>query len=174
MNYVSDSRPLSTPIHQLDAHLSGQRHHALTGLRRFAMEFWYFGLKQMRACLFVGLFFLAIFTLPADGLFGLSRYDALLLIAVLIQGWMVWAKLETLDELKAITLFHVVGFALEAFKTSSGIRSWSYPDPAYTKLLGVPLFAGFMYAAVGSYIIQAWRLFDLRIRHTVWPHSSHC
>jgi uncharacterized membrane protein YoaT (DUF817 family) len=30
---------------------------------------------------------------------------------------------------------------------------------------GVPLFSGFMYAAVGSYIIQSWRLFDIRIRH---------
>ncbi|GGE14770.1 hypothetical protein GCM10011390_37380 [Aureimonas endophytica] len=29
----------------------------------------------------------------------------------------------------------------------------------------MPLFSGFMYAAVGSYIIQAWRLLDLRIRH---------
>ena len=74
-------------------------------------------------------------------------------------------KLETMDELKAICLFHMVGFALEAFKTSSGIKAWSYPDFAYTKLFGVPLFSGFMYAAVGSYIIQAWRLFDLRIRH---------
>ena len=78
---------------------------------------------------------------------------------------MVWAKLETLDELKAITLFHLIGFGLEVFKTSAGIRSWSYPDFAYTKVFGVPLFSGFMYAAVGSYIIQAWRLFDLRIRH---------
>lgn len=58
-----------------------------------------------------------------------------------------------------------MGFALEVFKTSSGIQSWSYPDFAYTKVFGVPLFSGFMYAAVGSYIIQAWRLFDLRIRH---------
>jgi uncharacterized membrane protein YoaT (DUF817 family) len=31
--------------------------------------------------------------------------------------------------------------------------------------LGVPLFSGFMYAAVGSYVIQAWRLLDVRIRH---------
>ncbi|HJU55636.1 MAG TPA: DUF817 family protein, partial [Pyrinomonadaceae bacterium] len=45
------------------------------------------------------------------------------------------------------------------------VGSWGYPDFAYTKLLGVPLFSGFMYAAVGSYIIQAWRLFDLRIKH---------
>jgi uncharacterized membrane protein YoaT (DUF817 family) len=78
---------------------------------------------------------------------------------------MVWTGLETWDELKAVSLFHVVGFALEVFKTSGGIQSWSYPDFAYTKLFGVPLFSGFMYAAVGSYIIQAWRLLDLRIRH---------
>jgi uncharacterized membrane protein YoaT (DUF817 family) len=78
---------------------------------------------------------------------------------------MVWARLETVDELKAICLFHVVGFVLEVFKTSSVINSWAYPDFAYSKLFGVPLFSGFMYAAVGSYIIQAWRLFDLRVRH---------
>jgi uncharacterized membrane protein YoaT (DUF817 family) len=59
----------------------------------------------------------------------------------------------------------LVGLALEIFKTSGSIKSWAYPDFAYTKVWGVPLFAGFMYAAVGSYIIQAWRLFELRIRH---------
>jgi uncharacterized membrane protein YoaT (DUF817 family) len=78
---------------------------------------------------------------------------------------MVWAKLETRDELKAICVFHAVGFALEAFKTSAHIQSWAYPDFAYSKLLGVPLFSGFMYAAVGSYMIQAWRLLDLRVVH---------
>ncbi len=30
--------------------------------------------------------------------------------------------------------------------------------------MGVPLFSGFMYSAVGSYIVQAWRIFHLRIR----------
>lgn len=134
-------------------------------MARFAAEFIYFGLKNARSCLFVGLFFAAVFSVPKAGLFGIPRYDALLMIALLIQFWMVWAKLETWDELKAITVFHVVGFALEVFKTSGSIQSWSYPDFAYTKVFGVPLFAGFMYAAVGSYIIQAWRLFDLRIRH---------
>jgi uncharacterized membrane protein YoaT (DUF817 family) len=95
----------------------------------------------------------------------MPRYDALLVIALAIQGWMLWSGRETLDELKAISLFHVLGFALEVFKTSSGIRSWAYPDFAYTKVLGVPLFSGFMYAAVGSYIIQAWRLLQLRVEH---------
>ena len=103
--------------------------------------------------------------MPRTGLFGLPRYDALLLIAVSIQAWMVWTQLETWDELKAITVFHLVGFILEAFKVSGPIQSWSYPDFAYSKVFGVPLFSGFMYAAVGSYIIQAWRLFEMRIRH---------
>lgn len=137
----------------------------LTGPSRFLLEFLYFGVKEARACLFVGLFFGAVFSVPRDGLLGIPRYDVLLIFAVAIQAWMVWAKLETIDELKAISLFHVIGFALEVFKTSSGIKSWAYPDFAYTKLFGVPLFSGFMYAAVGSYIIQAWRLLDLRVVH---------
>ena len=137
----------------------------LARLPRGLVEFLYFGIKEARACLFAGLFFAAIFVVPRAGLFGIPRYDLLLLIALAIQAFMVLAKLETIDELKAITLFHAVGFALEAFKTSPAIGSWSYPDFAYTKVLGVPLFSGFMYAAVGSYVIQAWRLLDVRIRH---------
>ena len=153
-------------LQNLDQHLINPPERPdLSGARRFAMEFLYFGVKEARACLFVGLFFAAVFTVPREGLLGLPRYDALLVIALAIQFWMVWSKLETLDELKAISLFHLIGFALEVFKTSAGIKSWSYPDFAYSKLWGVPLFSGFMYAAVGSYIIQAWRLMDLRVRH---------
>ncbi|MBN8759382.1 MAG: hypothetical protein ABS91_02000 [Thiobacillus sp. SCN 64-35] len=137
----------------------------LVGFPRFLTEFLFFGIKEARACLFAGLFFAAVFLVPRAGVFGIPRYDLLLLIALAIQAWMVWAGLETLDELKAISLFHVVGFMLEIFKTSAAIQSWSYPDFAYSKIMGVPLFSGFMYAAVGSYIIQAWRLLDLRITH---------
>ncbi|MCA3019185.1 MAG: DUF817 domain-containing protein [Rhodocyclaceae bacterium] len=142
----------------------------LTGARRFVAEFLIFGVKEARVCIFVVLFFSAVVLIPRAGVFGIPRYDLLLVIALGIQAWMLWTKLETTDELKALCLFHAVGFALEVFKTSSGIRSWSYPDAGYTKVFGVPLFAGFMYAAVGSYIIQAWRLFDMRIRHHP-PHA---
>ena len=137
----------------------------LRGGTRLLVEFLYFGVKEARACLFVALFFAAVFLVPRAGILGLPRYDVLLVAALAIQVWMVWAGLETWDELKAVCLFHLVGFALEVFKVSGSIQSWSYPDFAYTKVLGVPLFSGFMYAAVGSYIIQAWRLLDLRIRH---------
>jgi len=136
----------------------------------FCWEFVFFGLKQARACLFVGLFFLAVFLVPTDGWFGIPRYDLLLLLALAIQAWMLWANLESWDECKAISLFHLVGFVLELFKTSAAIQSWSYPAQGYTKIAGVPLFAGFMYAAVGSYIIQAWRLMQLSVRHHP-PHS---
>lgn len=154
------------PVQWLDRQLLEPRaDERLAGIRRLFVELLYFGIKQARACLFAGLFFVAVFTVPRAGLWGVPRYDVLLVFAVVVQAWMVWARLETWDELKAICLFHALGFALEAFKTSGGIQSWSYPDFAYTKLVGVPLFSGFMYAAVGSYIIQAWRLLDLRIRH---------
>jgi uncharacterized membrane protein YoaT (DUF817 family) len=138
---------------------------AIERFRRFIREFVAFGLKEARACIFAGSFFLAVFAVPRAGLLGIPRYDLLLIIAILIQAVMVLTGLETLDELKAITLFHVIGFCLEVFKTSPAIGSWSYPDFAYTKVLNVPLFSGFMYAAVGSYIIQAWRLLDMRVRH---------
>lgn len=154
------------PLRALDAHFDAhQARPDLSGLRRGVMELLYFGARQARACLFVVLFFTAVFAVPRAGLFGMPRYDLLLVVALGIQAWMVLAKLESWDELKAVTLFHVIGFGLEVFKTSSGIRSWSYPDFAYTTLFGVPLFSGFMYAAVGSYVIQSWRLMDLRVRH---------
>jgi uncharacterized membrane protein YoaT (DUF817 family) len=149
----------------LDNLLMDDRPRQLAGVRRGALEFWYFGIKQARACLFVFTFMTAVLLTPRAGLFGIPRYDVLLVAALAIQAAMVWSRLETLDELKAVCLFHAVGFALEAFKVSSAIQSWSYPDFAYTKVLGVPLFSGFMYASIGSYIIQSWRLMDLRIRH---------
>lgn len=153
----------------------------LHGWRRFSLEFWFFGLKEARACLFAGLFFITVFAVPKAGLFGIPRYDVLLAAALLLQFAMLAFKLETWDEFKSISLFHLVGFILELFKTSPEIQaallpegariraSWAYPEAAYTKILGVPLFTGFMYAAVASYMIQAWRLFDLRL-HRMPPY----
>jgi uncharacterized membrane protein YoaT (DUF817 family) len=149
----------------LDTFLMDARPRTLTLARRSVLEFLYFGFKNARACLFVGVFFATVLLVPRTGMFGIPRYDLLLIAAIAIQLGMVKSGLETWDELKAVCLFHMVGFALEAFKVSGSIQSWSYPDFAYTKIAGVPLFAGFMYASIGSYIIQAWRLFDLRIRH---------
>jgi uncharacterized membrane protein YoaT (DUF817 family) len=73
---------------------------------------------------------------------------------------MLALRLETLEEAKVILAFHVVGTAMEVFKTSAG--SWIYPEPSLLRIGGVPLFSGFMYAAVGSYFARVWRIFDLR------------
>src|ERR1700748_2810695 len=45
-----------------------------------------------------------------------------------------------------------------------------YPEYAFFRIAGVPLFSGFMYASIGSYIARCWRLFDFRFeRHPpVW------
>lgn len=153
------------PLTSVDRYLHQPPPAPLQGWKRGALEFLYFGIKEARACLFAGLFFSSVLLVPKSGWLGIPRYDLLFLIAIGIQLGMLWSKLETMDELKAVALFHLAGFTLEVFKVSGSIQSWAYPEAAYTKFWGVPLFSGFMYASVGSYIIQAWRLFDLRIRH---------
>jgi uncharacterized membrane protein YoaT (DUF817 family) len=61
---------------------------------------------------------------------------------------MVYLKLETIDELKVICLFHIIGLILELYKVHMG--SWSYPEEGWSKIQGVPLYSGFMYASVAS------------------------
>lgn len=122
-----------------------------------------FGLKEARACIFAGSFFALLFLSNYIPLFGFARYDFLFVSAVILQVILFVTKIETWDEIKTIFLFHVVGTALELFKTHPSVGSWSYPEEAFFKIATVPLFAGFMYAAVGSYIAQAWRLLDLKL-----------
>ena len=124
-------------------------------------EFVMFVLKQGWACLFGGLMLAALLLSSAVWQPGwpIHRYDALLVFALLTQGLFLAFRLETLAEARVILLFHLTGTAMELFKVNAG--SWSYPEPALTKLYGVPLFSGFMYAAVGSYIARVIRLFDM-------------
>jgi len=124
-------------------------------------DFLWFGLKEVRSCLFAGSFFVILALSKWLPLGTLSRYDFLLLAALALQALLLWTRLETWEEVRVISLFHLLGFALEVFKTHPSIGSWSYPEPGYSKLFGVPLYAGFMYAAVASYMVQAWRQFDL-------------
>ncbi len=136
----------------------------------FAYEFVRFGVKQAWACLF-GALMLALLIgthlyYPKDA--SLARYDFLVLAAVTIQILMLTFKLETWEEAKVIFIFHVVGTIMEIFKTSMG--SWIYPEPSLLRIAGVPLFTGFMYAAVGSYIARCWRLFDFEFtKHPPMP-----
>lgn len=128
-------------------------------------EFVRFGMKQAWACLFGGL---VVFLLIATYLFyprdaALARYDFLFLSMLAIQIVLVLTRLETIDEAKVILIYHVAGTAMEIFKTAVG--SWIYPEASFFRIGGVPLFTGFMYACIGSYICRAWRLFDFRFSH---------
>jgi uncharacterized membrane protein YoaT (DUF817 family) len=80
---------------------------------------------------------------------------------------MLHLKLESVDEFKIISIFHVIGIALEIFKVHMG--SWSYPEDAFAKIWGVPLYSGFMYASVASYICQAWKRLELKFIN--WPSA---
>lgn len=126
-------------------------------------EFILFGIKEVRACVFVGSFFALLFLSNHISLFGLARYDFLFISAVALQIILFVTKIETWDEIKVIFLFHVIGTALELFKTHPEVVSWSYPEEAFFKIATVPLFTGFMHAAIGSYIAQAWRIFKLEL-----------
>lgn len=135
----------------------------MSSISFYISELFHFTLKQIRACVFAGSFFVLLFASNYISIPGLARYDVIFLGAVLIQVVLYLLKIETKDEIKTIFIFHIIGMCLELFKTHPSIATWSYPEASFFKLFHVPLYTGFMYAAVGSYIAQAWRLFQLRI-----------
>jgi len=128
---------------------------------QFAREFLLFGLKQAWACLFGGAMLALIIAtkLLWQSDWAMNRYDFLFVAAFAIQGALIALKLESWEEAKVIFLFHV-GTIMEIFKTAMG--SWAYPEEAFFRIGGVPLFSGFMYACVGSYIARTTRIFNLR------------
>ena len=132
-------------------------------LRRAVHEFIVFGFRQARACSFAASFFAILFLSNYIPLFGLARYDFIFIAALLIQVALYKLRIETWQEIKIIFLFHIVGLVLELYKTSPGVGSWSYPEHAFFKIATVPLFSGFMYAAVGSYISLSWKYMRLSL-----------
>lgn len=131
------------------------------GIRATLVEVAVFVLKQAWACIF-GASLLAVIIAarlwyPDDA--AVARNDALTIAAVAIQLAMLVFRLESGRELWVIVLFHVTGTLMELFKTDVG--SWSYAAEGILRIGGVPLFSGFMYAAVGSYMVRVYRLFDL-------------
>lgn len=133
----------------------------------FVRQLVHFGYQQAMSCIFPVLIFITLAVTQVIDTPFLYRYDLILVICILIQAAMYWSGVETRDELKVIAVFHVIGLALEIYKVHMG--SWSYPEQAWTKVFGVPLYSGFMYASVASYMCQAWRRLDIRLRG--WPAS---
>lgn len=135
-------------------------------------EFVLFGLKMAWSCLFgAAMLSLMIAThlwWPRDA--PVHRYDFLFGAALVIQALMLWTRLESLGEMKVIFLYHVIGTVMEVFKTHMG--SWAYPEPSVFHIGGVPLFTGFMYGSVGSFIARAIRVFDMRFSRYPPPWTT--
>jgi uncharacterized membrane protein YoaT (DUF817 family) len=127
-------------------------------------EFIRFGMKQAWACLFGGMMVSLLIAThlwyPRSAL--LARYDFLFLAALALQALLLALRLETVEEAKIIFAYHVIGTAMEVFKTSVG--SWVYPEPSVFHVAGVPLFTGFMYSCIGSYLCRAWTLFHFEFK----------
>ncbi|MHA7899664.1 MAG: DUF817 domain-containing protein [Henriciella sp.] len=126
------------------------------------IEFLVFGIKQAWACLFGGLLLAGMIVthLYHPNAMPLARYDFLVAYAVSIQIIFLITKLERPSEALVILIFHLVGTVMEVFKTDVG--SWVYPEENVLRIGGVPLFSGFMYAAVGSYFARCARVFEFR------------
>ncbi len=131
----------------------------------YAYEFFRFGIKQAWACLFGGLLLALIVATRLWYPHGaaLPRYDALVIACLVLQAGLLLFDLETLEEARVILAFHIIGTTMELFKTHVG--SWRYPEANYLRIGAVPLFSGFMYAALGSYLARVWRLLDFRFTH---------
>lgn len=134
-------------------------------VRYFVLQLLFFIWHEALSCIFPVTLFVALVVTKSLNL--PHRYDLMLAIAILAQVVMYVSGLESLDEIKVICVFHILGISLELYKVHIG--SWSYPQAAWTKVGGVPLYSGFMYASIASYMCQAWRRLDMRLVH--WPGS---
>ncbi|MFG2297364.1 DUF817 domain-containing protein [Streptomyces sp. NPDC048603] len=122
-----------------------------------------FGLLQARCCAFAVALVAGIGASALLPDLPVARYDLILLYGI---GLTVFARKVGWDSARdtaVIAVCHLIGLVFELVKVRLG--SWSYPEDAIAKIEGVPLYGGFLYAAVGSYVCRAWRLLDLSLTH---------
>lgn len=137
------------------------------------VELWYFFVANLRASYF-GVFLLSAFLLTqAVAAPFIHRYDLIFVAAVLFQLCALLFRFERLREFFVILVFHILATGMELFKTNPAIGSWTYPGVEGTvfAVATVPLFAGFLYSAVGSYISRAFLFLKLSYAH--FPAYHH-
>lgn len=110
------------------------------------------------ACIF-GILIIILISFTALVEMPFSRFDVLFIAALLIQVFLIVFRYEHPEEAIVIGIFHILGTCMELFKTSIG--SWQYSGDGFFMIGAVPLFAGFMYASVGSAIARSIRLFKI-------------
>ena len=127
--------------------------HELVGFVRRCADASLFG-----ALLLVGIIVIRIFP-PTE----MSSLDVLFLYAVVVQLFLIVFGYENKKEVAIILIFHILASVMEIFKTHPSIGSWSYPgvESTFFAVLYLPLFAGFMYSAVGSFVVRAQKTLEL-------------
>lgn len=130
--------------------------------------------KQASAAIFGGCLLVAMIVTDQlwQGDWPIARYDALLMFAIALQIVFLRLGVEQWSEVRVVALFHLTGTLMEIFKVHMG--SWNYPDPSLIRVFDVPLFSGFMYAAVGSYMVRVIRLFGMEMTPfpPLWTHFA--
>lgn len=135
--------------------------------RTYFIELLHFFVANLRASYF-GVFLLSVFLLTEMITVPLiSRYDFIFLVAVGYQVCALVFRFENLREFFVILLFHILATGMELFKTNPAIGSWTYPGVGSTifALGSVPLFSGFLYSSIGSYISRAFVFLKLTYEH---------
>ncbi|MGW0774664.1 DUF817 domain-containing protein [Streptomyces sp. NPDC002835] len=120
-----------------------------------------FVLLELRCCAFAMALIGGIAVSAALPQLPIARYDLLLVYGVGLAVLARKAGWDSARDTAVIAACHLIGLLFELVKVRLG--SWSYPEEAVTKIAGVPLYGGFLYAAVGSYLCRAWHLFQLRL-----------
>lgn len=142
-------------------------------MRAYIRELWHFGIANAQASAF-GAFLLGMFVLTEFvAVPHIHRYDLIFGVAVLYQVSALLFGLESRREFAVILLFHILATVMELFKTDPDIGSWIYPavGGAVFALGTVPLFTGFLYSAIGSYISRAFTFLNLSYER--FPASYH-
>ncbi|OHA16348.1 MAG: hypothetical protein A2830_00350 [Candidatus Taylorbacteria bacterium RIFCSPHIGHO2_01_FULL_44_110] len=139
-------------------------------VQNFLKETLIFLKKQASSALFGGLMLFFLLISQYIHIPGIYRYDLLFIGALVIQAVLIWTRMERPREILAIVIFHIFAIGMEIYKTSAAIGSWSYPEPSVLAIATVPLFTGFMYSSVGSYIARAWRINNFLFKNL--PHKA--
>ncbi|MDP3996705.1 MAG: DUF817 family protein [bacterium] len=142
-------------------------------MKNFFAEFRYFFIANLRASYF-GAFLLFVFLLTEIvAVPFVSRYDFIFLMAIGFQMCALAFRFERLKEFSVIIIFHLLATGMELFKTHPSVGSWFYPavGSAVFAIKTVPLFSGFLYSAVGSYISRAFIF--LKLSYENFPPYYH-
>lgn len=122
------------------------------------IEFLSFGCKQLVGITF-GLTLVIGFLLTTSNPY---RYDVLFIYALFIQVGLYKIGFEHKRDILVVTVFHLVGLSMELIEVSIN-HSWAYTSSGIFYIASVPIFTGFMYASVGSYMAKEFKLLKLEV-----------